>query len=129
MGGVPRDDLAATLTPTLPAGWRVITRLAENDDDDRATTLRLSQLTIRRIPAAPRSRSVEVVFEAVVTVPGEDRAAAEDRLDDELMAWLVAVTRLGLSWTEFVKTQTSEGRLGYRGELTTAAVNDRKASA
>lgn len=129
MGGIPRSDLAAALTPTLPAGWRVIERVGEADNAD-ATTLRLAQLTIRRTPAAPRSKSVELVFEAVLTVPGEDIEAAEDRLDDEVMAWLLTLTNVrGLTWSEFTKTKTPEGRLGYRGELTTTAVNDRKATA
>jgi hypothetical protein len=125
MSDVPRIELAEKLAPTLPAAWRVITLVGEADNAD-TTTLRLSQLTLRRIPKAPRSRSVEVVFEAVLTVPNESVAHAEDRLDDELVEWLVAVTALGLTWSEFTKTQTGEGRLGYRGELTMTAALEPK---
>lgn len=122
MGGIPRVDLAAKLEPTLPKGWRLMQHVADSDNAE-GVTLRLVQLTLRRNPAAPRSRGVEGVFEAVLTVSGDDLEAAEDRLDDELLAWLVVVTQLGLSWTEFTKTKTAEGRLGYRGELVVAALN------
>lgn len=125
MGGIPRADLADTLKPTLPSTWRLIDHVADADNAEQ-TTLRLTQLTLRRVPQAPRSRAVEVVFEAVLTVAGEDMAGAEDRLDDELLEWLVVVTRLGLTWTDFTKTKTSEGRLGYRGELSTSALNTRE---
>lgn len=116
----PRVELEAALKPLLPDSWRVITRLGEADNADR-TTLRLSQLTLRRIAAAPRSRSVEVVFLAELTVPLEGLEGAEDQLDAEVASWLVAMTAKGLSWTDFTKTQTAEGRLGYRGELITTA--------
>lgn len=116
----PRVDLEAALRPLLPSSWRVITRLGDADNAD-TTTLRLSQLTLRRIPAAPRSRSVEVVYLVELTVPSESLEHAEDQLDAEVASWLVAMTDKGLSWSDFTKTQTAEGRLGYRGEITTTA--------
>lgn len=122
-GNVPRVDLAAALTPTLPEGWRIVDKLGEADNAD-VTTLRLSQLTLRRIQAAPRARSVAVVFEAVLTVPSGSLEHAEDDLDDRVVEWLVGLTALGLGWTEFTKTMTGEDRLGYRGEITTTAQLD-----
>jgi hypothetical protein len=118
-----RAQLADALTPLCPPAWQIITDERPRDDNGR-TRLVLSQRTID--PAGDGARkNLPIGFEATVTVPGGDLEAAENRLDDEILEFVHALTVAHIKWTTATKA-IYDGRLGYQLGI---SINSRKVRA
>lgn len=96
-----RETLVAGLTSVKPKEWRIV-GVDRNIDVMSSTTLTLSQLEIASFPAAPIA-SVEVKFEIKVATPLEDRQAAEETFDADIVRLLVAFRSLRLRFDPAVK--------------------------
>lgn len=111
-----RQQLRDALAPLLPRTWVWVTDERARPDDER-TRVHLLQRTID--PSSWGGKpSHRLGFEVTVTVPQPDLSAAEDQLDDDVLALLYALASLkGLQWTTATKA-TYDGRLGYQFGLT-----------
>lgn len=107
-----RKQLTDTLTPALPAGWRLVPFQTNLDVLD-APTVMLKQSGIKPAPEAPQGL---YVFEYVLTVvtPSTDPETAEADLDDQVETlWGILD---GLSWidpTEAKKVLFQDSGLAY----------------
>lgn len=111
----PRKVLASALERLLPRGWRLADsgRVVDNVPN---TTVRLQQLAVRKLAEAPRGFH-EIDVRATITAPGEHTQAAEDRLDRDLLQFILALEENKTKWTEATKV-IADGRLGYDITLT-----------
>lgn len=106
-----RQQLQDLLEPLLPKAWLWVTDERPRPDDAK-TRVQLSQRTIE--PGTHGSTGNHSIgFVATITVPQTDLQLAEDQLDDDVVAFLHALTNAHYKWTTATKA-VYDGRLGYQ---------------
>jgi len=111
----PRKLLGASLKPVLPRGW-IIEGSGRVVANVPTTIVRLQQLAVRKLAQAPAGKH-EIDIRATITAPGEDTKISEDKLDDDLLEFIIALESLHVRWSECTKV-IADGRLGYDITLT-----------
>lgn len=107
-----RDELAAALTPLLPAGWKLIP-YQDSVDTLNDVTVMLKLASVEKHPAAPLGAYL-TKFTVTVVDPSKDMGKAEDRLDDELLALLAALDGINNSlWSTAEKVLFQDAYLAY----------------
>lgn len=108
----PREALEAALRPLTPRGWTWVTDERELPTEDDRTRVQLLQRTIE--PGRMGSTAAHRIgFLATITVGKTDAGRAEAQLDDDIVAFLYALTDKGIQWTTATKAKY-DGRLGYQ---------------
>lgn len=106
----PVKTLAASLKPLAPRGW-FIEGSGRPTANVPTVVVKLQQLRVRKLPQAPVAK-LEVDIRATITVPGDVTEVVEQKLDDQLIEFLFALSSLNCKYGEAEKV-IAEGRLGY----------------
>lgn len=114
-------ELAAVIVERVPASWHVIDheRASDEPDASRPATVTIKLDSVRRLPAAPISGTLEVTWTVTIATPHVDPERADPAVFDELVVLLHALDAVSwLAWTDARKVETA-GRYGFDVTLTT----------
>jgi hypothetical protein len=108
-----REDLAAFLTSSLPAGWKIVSSTRNIDVSDQII-VQIKHQKMKRLQYAPIGH-MEHELTITISSPMLDRDRAEDELDVgvvELVTHLDTLSSLG--WTEATKAVVDDQqRIGW----------------
>lgn len=88
-----REKLAATLAPLLPKAWKIVP-YSRNLDTVELTTVMLHATEIR--PATSASGALETDFVISIISPKADPTAAQQDLDDDVIALVLELFSMGV---------------------------------
>jgi hypothetical protein len=107
---LPRKALALALKPLVPKNWVIKDGMGTMDEVGK-TIVKIKQLTIERLPAAPLGKHL-IGFVITISAPNANTQAAEDKLDDQVDDLIHALDGLRYEWKTATKV-IDENRLAY----------------
>lgn len=120
----PRQYLADTVKPLLPARWKVVPFQVDLDVL-QAPTVVISTKSFVPTPTAPRS-SLTHTFTVTVLDPATDNKGAEEALEAEVMELVYALEQLdSLVWESAERVMWNSKYMGWDIQLT--LITSRKA--